>query len=176
MANDQPSQPKTDPAVDAELEQLPTMPIVQLRKRYVELFRKPPPKAFGPDLLRRSIAYRIQEVAYGGLSRPVQKMLDQMIKAYWKNPKGRIELPRRIKPGSVLARDWKGTTHQVTVLEEGYSYAGRSYASLSEIAGLITGTKWNGPKFFGLRPKADKSAKPALAGKSGRSSERPEAR
>ena len=176
MAKSLSSQPQTDPAVDAELNQLPTMPIVQLRKRYLELFRKPPPKAFGPDLLRRSIAYRIQEVAYGGLSRPVQKMLDQMIKAYWKNPKGRIELPRRIKPGSVLARDWKGKIHQVTVLEDGYSYAGRSYASLSEIAGLITGTKWNGPKFFGLRPKADKTAKPAPPDKPERSTDRPEAR
>ena len=175
MAKDQPSQPKTDPAVDAELDLLPSMPIVQLRKRYVELFRESPPKAFGPDLLRRSIAYRIQEVAYGGLSHTVQKMLDQMIKAYWKNPKGRIELPRRIKPGSVLVRDWKGKTHQVTVLEDGYSYAGHAYASLSEIAGLITGTKWNGPKFFGLRPKADKATQPALAGKPGRSSDRSEA-
>ena len=60
---------KVDPAVEAELDRLPTMPIADLRKRYRELFRAEPPKAFGPDLLRRSIAHRIQERAYGGLSR-----------------------------------------------------------------------------------------------------------
>ncbi len=63
-----PSKP-VDPAVEAELERLPTMPIADLRKRYRELFRAEPPKAFGPDLLRRSIAHRIQEKAYGGLGR-----------------------------------------------------------------------------------------------------------
>ena len=56
-----------DPAVEAELDRLPTMPIAELRKRYRELFRTEPPKAFGPDLLRRSIAHTIQEKAYGGL-------------------------------------------------------------------------------------------------------------
>jgi hypothetical protein len=67
---------------------------------------------------------------------------------------GRIETPRRIKPGSELVRTWAGKTHRVTVLEEGYAYAGRTYSSLSEIATSITGTRWNGPRFFGLRSKA----------------------
>ena len=70
-----------DPAVEAELERLPKMPIVDLRHRYQELFRAAPPKAFGPDLLRRSIAHRIQERAYGGLSREHQRLLDQLVKA-----------------------------------------------------------------------------------------------
>jgi hypothetical protein len=72
----------TDPAVEAELDRLATMPIVELRLRYRELFRTDPPKAFGPDLLRRSSGHRIQEKAYGGLSRSAQRLLDQMMKAY----------------------------------------------------------------------------------------------
>jgi hypothetical protein len=65
-----------DPVVEAELDRLAVMPIAQLRVRYREVFRADPPKAFGPDLLRRSIAHRIQEKAYGGLSRPAQRLLD----------------------------------------------------------------------------------------------------
>jgi DUF2924 family protein len=143
----------TDPAVEDELDRLATMPIVQLRARYREVFRGVPPKAFGPDLLRRSIAHRIQEKAYGGLSHQAQRLLDQMVKAYAAKPDGKIVLPRRIKPGSVLAREWKGKSHRVTVLAEGFIYDGKTYTNLSEIAVLVTGTRWNGPRFFGLRTK-----------------------
>ena len=151
-----PIQP-ADPAVEDELDRLATMPIVQLRVRYGQVFRTDPPKAFGPDLLRRSIAHRIQEKAYGGLSRSEQRLLDQMVKAYAAKPNGKIVLPRRIKPGSVLVREWKGKSHRVTVLADGFSYDGGTYGSLSEIAGLITGTNWNGPRFFGLRAKAQET-------------------
>ena len=143
----------TDPAVEDELDRLAMMPIVQLRARYREVFRGVPPKAFGPDLLRRSIAHRIQEKAYGGLSHQAQRLLDQMVKAYAAKPDGKIVLPRRIKPGSVLVREWNGKSHRVTVLAEGFVYDGKTYTNLSEIAVLITGTRWNGPRFFGLRTK-----------------------
>jgi hypothetical protein len=143
----------TDPAVETELDQLATTPIAGLRIRYRELFRTEPPKAFGPDLLRRSIAQRIQERVYGGLSRSTRQLLGQLIKAYAAKPNGRIELPRRIKPGSVLVREWKKKSYRVTVLAEGFAYEGATYSNLSEIAFLISGTKWNGPRFFGLRSK-----------------------
>ena len=144
-------QRKVDPAVEAELDQLPGMRVVDLRIRYRELFRAEPPKAFGPDLLRRSIAHRIQERAYGGLSREHQRLLDQLVKAARAKPNGRLELPRRIKPGSELVRTWNRHTYRVVVLEGGFAYEGRTYKSLSEIASEITGTNWNGPRFFGLR-------------------------
>jgi hypothetical protein len=150
-----------DPAIEAELHQLTGMPIAQLRLRYAQVFRNDPPKAFGPDLLRRSIAHRIQEKAYGSLSRPAQRLLDQMIKAYAAKPGGRIVLPRRIKPGSVLVREWKGKSHRVMVLAKGFAYDSETYSNLSEIAVLITGTRWNGPRFFGLRSKAEESSLPA---------------
>jgi hypothetical protein len=149
-----PVQP-TDPAIEDKLDRLPAMPIAQLRVRYREVFRSDPPEAFGPDLLRRSIAHRIQEKAYGGLSRSAQRLLDQMMKAYAAKPNGKIVLPRRIKPGSVLVREWKGKSHRVMVLAEGFAYAGETYTNLSEIAVLITGTRWNGPRFFGLRSKTE---------------------
>jgi hypothetical protein len=157
-----PVQP-TDPAVEAELDRLAIMPIVELRIRYRELFRDDPPKAFGPDLLRRSIAHRIQEKAYGGLSRSAQRLLDQLMKSCAAKPQGKIVLPRRIKPGSVLVREWKGKSHRIMVLADGYAYDGGTYGNLSEIAVLITGTRWNGPRFFGLRAKTGEADEPAGA-------------
>ena len=143
--------PAVDPAVKAELDRLPTTPIVDLWKRYRELFRTEPPKAFGPDLLRRSIAHRIQEKAYGGLSASTRRLLDELVKAAMAKPNGRLELPRRIKPGSELVRTWKGKSYRVMVMADGFAYDGQRFASLSEIASDITGTRWNGPRFFGLR-------------------------
>ena len=140
----------TDPVIDAELEQLQSMPIVELRARWRAKFKSEPPKAFGPDLLRRSIAYKLQEDAYGGLDRATARLLKQLMAQYSKSP-GKIVMPRRIMPGAVLVRKWKGQAHSVTVLEDGFSYEGKPYESLSEIARLITGTRWNGPRFFGLR-------------------------
>jgi hypothetical protein len=120
------------------------------------LFKAELPKAFGPDLLRRSIAHRIQEKAYGGLSAPTRRLLDQLVKAAMAKPNGRLELPRRIKPGSELVRTWKGKTYRVVVTANGFAHEGKTYAGLSEIASTITGTRWNGPRFFGLRSSSGK--------------------
>src|SRR5690348_2822046 len=139
--------------VEAELDRLRTMPIIELRLLWRAKFKSEPPKAFGPDLLRRSIAHKIQEMAYGALDARTGRLLNQLIAQYAKTP-GKIVLPRRIKAGAVLVRDWKDDNHRVTVLNEGFSYQGKTYTSLSEIARLITGTRWNGPRFFGLRAKA----------------------
>jgi len=150
-----------DPEVEAELDRLPKTPIADLRSRYRELFRAEPPKAFGPDLLRRSIAYRIQERAYGGLSREHQRLLDRLVKAAQAKPNGRLQLPRRIKPGSELVRTWNRRAYRVVVMEKGFAWEGRTFSSLSEIAFAITGTKWNGPRFFGLRSSSGRSREEA---------------
>ncbi len=165
MQPDFPIKP-ADPIVEAELDRVAVMPIAQLRIRYRELFRGDPPKAFGPDLLRRSIAHRIQEKAYGGLSRPTQRLLNQMVKAYAAKPGGKIVLPRRIKPGSVLVRQWKGKSYRVMVQADGFAYDGKTFGNLSEIAVLITGTRWNGPRFFGLRSAALEDGKPSVSARS----------
>src|SRR3977135_451677 len=155
----------TDPAVEDELDRLPVMPIAQLRMRYREVFRTDPQKAFGPDLLRRSIAHRIQEKAYGGLSRSAQRLPDPMMKAYTAKPSGKIVLPRRIKPGSVLVREWKGKSYRVMVLAEGFAYDGETFGNLSEIAVLITGPRRNGPRIFGARSSTQESGKPTAPDK-----------
>ena len=147
-----------DPAVEAELDRLPTAPIADLRNRYRELFRTEPPKAFGPDLLRRSIAHRIQEKAYGGLPASTRRLLDQLVKAAMAKPNGRLELRRRIKPGSELVRTWKGKSYRVMVMADGFAHDGKTFASLSEIASEITGTRWNGPRFFGLRSSSNRES------------------
>jgi hypothetical protein len=140
-------------AIEAEVEQLGSMAIVELRALWRAKFKSDPPKAFGPDLLRRSIAYKIQEDVFGGLDRRTARILRQLMEQFAKN-KGRIVLPRQIKPGALLTREWKGERHQVTVSANGFVYQDKTYESLSQIARLITGIRWNGPKFFGLR--ADK--------------------
>jgi hypothetical protein len=140
----------SDP-IARELAQLEQCSIVTLRACWRGEFRSEPPPAFGPDLLRRSLAYRLQEEAYGKLAPATQRALDRIVAAFEKNPSARPKLPRRIKPGSVLVRDWKGKSHRVTVLARGFEYDARPYESLSEIVRTITGTRWNGPRFFGLR-------------------------
>jgi hypothetical protein len=154
----QPLKTAADPALETELDRLPTAPIADLRKRYRELFRTEPPKAFGPDLLRRSIAHRIQEKVYGGLPATTRRLLDQLVKAAMIKPNGRLELPRRIKPGSELVRTWKGRSYRVTVMAGGFAYGGKTFSNLSEIASEITGTRWNGPRFFGLRSPSNRES------------------
>ena len=137
------------------------MPVVALRGRYRELFRSEPPPAFGPDLLRRSIAQQIQEKAYGVLSPEAKKLLGQLVRSMASGKTGRLEVPQRIKPGSELVRIWNEQTHRVTVLAKGFAYQGEVFTSLSEIANRITGTRWNGPKFFGLRTTTKEASKVA---------------
>jgi hypothetical protein len=141
-----------DTDLEKDLAELARASIQCLRLRWQSVFRSEPPAAFGPDLLRRSIAQKLQEQHYGGLSPAAQRQLNQIVKAIAGKPNGRIELPKRIKSGAVLIRSWKDKSHRVTVLNDGFAFEGRVYSSLSEIAREITGTRWNGPKFFGLRP------------------------
>lgn len=149
--------PPENPAptdIERELAQLAHSSIAVLRARWRAEYRSDPPPAFGPDLLRRSLAYKLQEDIYGGLTAATRRELDRLVAQVEKNPAGRLTLPRRIKPGAQLVRDWKGRSHRVTVLARGFDYENRTYDSLSQIARTITGTRWNGPRFFGLRDEA----------------------
>jgi hypothetical protein len=143
-----------DPQVEAEVAHIGSMNIAQLRALWQTTFKGTPPKAFGPDLLRRSLAQKIQERAYGGLDTKAARLLNQLVAQSSKN-NGKIVLPRRIKAGAVIVREWKSKRHTVTVAEDGFIFEGQPYESLSEIARLITGTRWNGPRFFGLRSKEE---------------------
>jgi hypothetical protein len=155
--------PAEDPISDhitRELAQLAQSPIAVLRARWRGEFRSDPPPAFGPDLLRRSLAYKLQEDAFGKMSAATKRELDRLAAQVEKNPTARLQLPRRIKPGSVLVRHWQGKSHRVTVLARGFEYGERNFDNLSQIARLITGTRWNGPRFFGLRTENREGATP----------------
>jgi hypothetical protein len=152
--------PEIDPAaVEAEINRIASLNKSGLKALWHELYKSEPPLAFGPDLLRRSLAYKVQERAYGGLSPRVRRELDTIVRQISRRPSSRIELPRRIKSGAVLIRERKGKIFRVTVVDDRFLHEGTTYSNLSEIAGLITGTNWNGPRFFGLRPaiKSDTS-------------------
>jgi hypothetical protein len=150
-------------AVEAEVARIGTMNKVELRSIWRIKYKSDPPRAFGPDLLRRSLAYRVQEEAFGGLPARTKRELHHLIALLSKKPTSRIELPRRIKSGAVLIREWKGKVVRVTVVENGFLFEGKTFSSLSEIALLITGTKWNGPRFFGLRTRPNEGATAAAA-------------
>jgi hypothetical protein len=102
----------------------------------------------------RAIAYRIQELHYGGQSKATRRKLAALGQARGFDAETATGSgARRIRAGARLVREWNGRTHMVTVEEEGFLYGGRSYRSLSAIAREITGARWSGPRFFGLASK-----------------------
>jgi hypothetical protein len=153
------------PELESELRTVAVEPKAQLRARYISLFEHDPPRAFGPDLLRRSVAQRMQENAYGGLSKASQRELNRLVSALIAKPDVNLTVARRAQSGTVLVRDWKGRSYRVVITADGFCYDDRTFSNLFEIARLITGTRWNGPRFFGLRrQKRDDSIAPTRGG------------
>jgi hypothetical protein len=118
-----------------------------------ELFKSEPPLKMRKQLIRRVIAYRLQEQEFGGLNSNQLRRLQQIASTLKANPNATVSSRPPIKPGTRLVREWKEQVHTVEVDVEGYQYRGTHYESLSEIARLITGTRWSGPLFFGLKTK-----------------------
>jgi hypothetical protein len=136
-------------ALEVEVSRIARMNIDELRATWRMRFRNNPPDVFSGDLLARTLAWRIQEESFGGVDASTKKLLARMAD-------GRQEAVRHLKAGSVLVREYRGTTHEVTVVPGGFSWNGTVYASLSAVARTIAGTAWNGPRFFGLRDKPGK--------------------
>jgi hypothetical protein len=134
------------------LQALPALSPDELRKEWRRLYRSQPPR-LSRDLLVRAIAYRIQELRYGGLSKATSRKLAALVQARRSDGEIAAKSSPKIRAGARLVREWNGGTHTVTVEEEGFAYAGRNYRSLSAIAREITGARWSGPRFFGLAPK-----------------------
>lgn len=144
--------------VSAHLAVLTSSDLHQLRVQWRKLMRSEAPAHLTRALLLRILAYKVQELAYGGLDRESVRYLDKIaerLEAGDRNPVPPVPDPRRgrLRPGTLLEREHGGTLHRVSVIEEGFSWQGRTYQSLSEVARAITGTNWNGPRFFGLREK-----------------------
>jgi DUF2924 family protein len=140
-----------DLEVARRLEALSDLTPDELRKEWRRLYRSQPPR-LSRDLLVRAVAYRIQELRYGGLSKAIRRKLTAL-QARDSGAEVVVEGAQRIRVGARLLREWNGRTHTVTVEEQGFTYAGRSYQSLSAIAREITGARWSGPRFFGLISK-----------------------
>jgi hypothetical protein len=144
------------PASPAELSQklaaLNDLTAPQLRAEWRRLYRGQPPR-LSRDLLVRSIAYRIQELAHGGLSKATRRKLLALTKVLQSNGSIEPDDGPNLRPGARLVREWRGRTHTVQVTEDGFEYDGKPYSSLSKIAHAITGAHWSGPRFFGLNRK-----------------------
>ena len=133
---------------ESEIVRIRSLAITELRTEWSAMFRRgPPPKALTKDLLARMICFRIQEDAYGGFDRATLKVLNAFAD---KAPVDTRDF-QRFKPGTELYREYNAERHVVVVMEDGYAWQGKTYTSLSIIAKAITGTHWNGPRFFGLR-------------------------
>jgi len=137
------------PKLKAELASLVGLDRTHLIERWRALYGVEPPVSISRPLLLHSIAYRMQE-KMGGLKSPTRRFLEQ----FAINGKATALPTPNIKPGTRLLREWHGVVHEVTVVEQGVMFKGKRYRSLSEVATEITGAKWSGPLFFGLRKKS----------------------
>jgi len=146
-----------------QLVALREMTVNELRERYREVYGEPS-RSRNKDYLRKKVAWRIQELAEGGLSDQARARIDKLAPetpARWKKRSmaeaqatvatGPTRDPRLPPSGTVLTREHQGVEHAVTVLDDGFTYDGVRFASLSKVARAITGTNWNGFSFFGLQ-------------------------
>ena len=123
----------------------------ELGSRFRQTFGKSPSSRASRELLSLAIADKLQEEIEGGLSEKARRQLNRKGSRSMADPRIPKQPPIRFKAGTRFIRNWRGDTHQVTVLDCGFDYQGRLYNSLSEIARRITGTRWSGPAFFGLK-------------------------
>jgi len=152
-----------DPAsLEAEIAQLRDLDLTALRARWRTVFRRSAPPHLSRHLLFRMLAYRLQAERLGDLDAEARRQieaagrttdLDRLAADLSRQQSG-------LRPGTVLTRDWGGQMHHVMVLPVGFSWNGQTYPSLSKVASAITGTRWNGPRFFGLRDKRVPEAAP----------------
>jgi hypothetical protein len=133
------------PFPDADLAALATLSSAQLRQRWIEVTGKVLPKV-SPSMLRLALAWELQAKIHGGLSNRARQRLDQLDRAK--------TTTQAAQPGMRLVREWQGTLHVVTIGEDNIvRWNERAWRSLSEVARAITGTRWSGPAFFGLKQK-----------------------
>jgi len=145
-------------ALGVEIARLRDLDVGALRSRWHAVFGRRAPPHLPRHLLFRVLAYRLQADHLGDLDGESQRLLDRS-ESPEKAGQRAVDLDRRtrdLKPGTVLGREWKGQMQRVAVLADGFAWNGKTYPSLSKVAFVITGTHWNGPRFFGLRDKLSK--------------------
>ena len=141
--------------LSVDIQDLGRLSRLELREIWTQELGDKPPATLGRDILALGIAYARQERRQGGLTRPVIRELDRLLEQSLRDDrtdKSSIALPTSLpRSGTVFVREWQGATHHITVAKDGFLWNGSTYRSLSSIAHAITGTKWNGPRFFGMR-------------------------
>jgi hypothetical protein len=138
-------------SVLAQIAALKCMPVADLKARWRELFGTEPPP-YNRRFLESRLTYRVQELAYGGLKAETLERLAAVAEQVGgKRTKGVRSAQERPITGTRLIREWRGVEHSVTVRDDGFEHQGRFYKSLSAVARQITGTRWNGLVFFGLK-------------------------
>jgi hypothetical protein len=148
-------------SIAERLAALPQLSKAALYDLWRQLFKTDPPCQTRRDLLLPILAYRIQEDAFGSLSPDSCRRLHQLATTFEADPDAVVSNRPPIKAGTRLVRQWKEQVHVVEVETEGYEYRGARYENLSEIARLITGTRWSGPLFFGLKAKQSDASQEA---------------
>jgi hypothetical protein len=128
------------------LDKIWDLPSERLRDEWARLHDASPP-SISIDLLRMGLAYRLQALRFGSVNRTTRTLLMNPVR---RNSKDRMPATIKLSPGTKLVRDWHGVGYTVTVLEKGFDYDGKVWSSLTAIACAITGSKWNGPRFFGV--------------------------
>jgi hypothetical protein len=140
--------------VKLEIQDLDRLSRAELRLLWIQELGDQPPTSLGRDVLALAVAYARQERVYGGLPKTLTNELDRLLDRALRDgaTKG-VQAPTTPPPriGTLLVREWQGTTHHVTIVNDGFVWNGQTHRSLSSIARAITGTKWNGPRFFGMR-------------------------
>ncbi len=145
--------------LETELAALDRMPIHDLEIAWRRVHRGQAPARMSRDLLVRGIAYRMQERAHGGLAPALRRRLRELTQEVEAKCADAFDPGITLRPGTRLVREWRGMTHTVIVLDDGFEYAGERYRSLTEIAKRITGAHWSGPRFFRIRkPRAPSGA------------------
>src|SRR5580704_17778009 len=130
------------------LARLSAVTIFELRGEWRRLHRMPPPMRLSRDLLTRGITYKLQERAYGGLSKAVARKLEQAAAGPASRGAAKPTPSVSLRPGTRLVREWHGVTHMVLIHADGIEWRGQRYRSLSVVARKITGARWSGPRFW----------------------------
>ncbi len=138
-------------SINDPIAELETLNTAELQARWERACGRPAPKRASRDLLLRLVAYHLQEQTEGGLSKATRRRLAKLGGLNGQVSQTPAPPTPRLKPGCRLIREWHGVTHSVIVLDDGFDYRGTRYASLSQIARIITGARWSGPLFFGVR-------------------------
>lgn len=142
---------KGEAEVSREIADLLDSSVGELKDRWRSVYGTEPPPRSSRKLLISAIAYRVQERAFGGLKPSVRRLLEHASEDACERRTLRTRPVTRASAGTVLIRDWQGKSHHVTVLDRGVQYRKKNYRSLSQVARVITGCRWSGPLFFGLR-------------------------